>query len=85
MKRITWVMFADVVASSVALPDDCQLVPQVMARAVPLSLMRITNSSPSFGVPDKFVVIDVTAVACGPSSLPNGGPTCRRPCAVKPL
>src|SRR5258707_10585218 len=50
-----------------------KLAPQVIARAVPLSVMSILRVSPSTGVPDKFVVIDVIAwaraVICATSVL----------------
>ena len=35
--------------------------PHVMARAVPLSVKSIDNESPSTGVPERLVVIDVIA------------------------
>lgn len=45
-------------------PDATNDAPHVIARAVPLSLIRIINLSKLFGVPVKFVVIDVIAAAC---------------------
>jgi len=37
--------------------------PHVIARAVPLSVSQNSRKSPSFGVPDRLVVIEVIAVA----------------------
>ena len=40
-----------------------KLEPHVIALAVPLSKKRNSNKSPSLGVPERFVVIDVIAVS----------------------
>lgn len=40
-----------------------KLAPQVIARAVPSSVMSILSISPCTGVPDRFVVMDVIACA----------------------
>lgn len=46
-----------------ATPFASKLAPQVIALAVPLSLILISSFWKSVGVQDKFVVIDVIAVA----------------------
>ena len=52
-----------VVVGNAATPDATKDAPQVIALAVPLSLIRISNFWPSVGVPDKPEVIDVIAAA----------------------
>src|SRR5215468_10674264 len=46
-----------------ATPTASNDAPQVIARAVPSSLILKISLSKLFGVPDRFVVIDVIAVA----------------------
>jgi hypothetical protein len=53
-----------VVAGRVTVPDDSKRVPQVMALAVPLSVIAILKVSPSTGVPVTPEVIEVIAAAC---------------------
>ncbi len=55
-------LFATVVVGS-ATPDATNDAPQVIARAVPSSLIRMKSLSKLAGVPDRFVVIEVMAVA----------------------
>ena len=55
-------MFATVVVGR-ATPDATNDAPHVIARAVPLSLIRMKSLSKLAGVPDRFVVIEVMAVA----------------------
>src|SRR3990167_9798213 len=53
-----------VVVGKVTLSDDSKEAPQVIALAVALSVISILKVSPSTGVPDKLVVMEVIAAAC---------------------
>lgn len=55
-------LFATVVVGN-ATPDATNEAPQVIARAVPLSLIRKVRRSKFAGVPVRFELMDVMAVA----------------------
>ena len=62
MKPTVITLEATVVVGS-GTPEATNEAPQVIARAVPSSLMRIVSLSKFAGVPDRLVVIEVMAVA----------------------